>query len=418
MKTHDNEFANRPVLTAANVFFYGYTDVSFAPNSEYWRQVRKLFVQELLNAKRILSFKYVREEEMALVIENISRSCSSQTPVNLSETVLTFTNNLVCRCSISTKNEEGNSRFGEISRDVVTLMSTFSFQDFFPVLGWIDSLTGLREKVRNVYQEIDTYFEKVIEEHISKSQQDDSKKDFLDLLLHGQVEHKISRDNIKALLMMVSIEKSKIFLAHIPNSRRSEVLDMFGFREGGFLNTYLGIPLVQGRVTKKCKMSKASVVKSCMWILPNVNEIKLCWDGSALGNPGPSGIGIVYRDWEGRVLGMFCKSVGTTTNYLAEVNAIIDGVEKLYIEDGITCGWFRTPRQQSMLSSLIKYHRKLELSGHKYSILCNQSGLAQPGKRQTFRQIPWLKEDPAKTYLLRNGLREDRYSLQGLKTPT
>ncbi|KAF6169974.1 hypothetical protein GIB67_034366 [Kingdonia uniflora] len=72
-------------------------------------------------------------------------------------------------------------------------------------------------------------------------------------------------------------------------------------------------------------MSKAPVVKSCMWILPNVNEIKLCCDGSALGNSGPSGIGIVYRDWEGRVLGTFCKLVGTTTNYLAEVNAIIDG---------------------------------------------------------------------------------------------
>ncbi|KAF6147482.1 hypothetical protein GIB67_021308 [Kingdonia uniflora] len=205
MKTHDNEFANRPVLTAANIFFYGYTDVSFAPNNEYWRQVRKLFVQELLNAKMILSFKYVREEEMTLVIENISYSCSSQTPVNLSEIVLTFTNNLVCRCSISTKSKEGNSRFGELSRDVVTLMSTFSFQDFSPALGWIDSLTGLRKKVRSLHQEIDTYFEKVIEEHVSKSQQNGSKKDILDLLLHGQVEYGISRDNIKALLMDIFV---------------------------------------------------------------------------------------------------------------------------------------------------------------------------------------------------------------------
>ncbi|KAF6172819.1 hypothetical protein GIB67_034671 [Kingdonia uniflora] len=75
-------------------------------------------------------------------------------------------------------------------------------------------------------------------------------------------------------------------------------------------------------------MGKAPEIKSCMWMLPNENKIKLCCHGSALGNPGPSGIGIVYRDWEGRVLGTFCKAVGITTNYMAEVNAIIDGVEK------------------------------------------------------------------------------------------
>ncbi|KAF6146733.1 hypothetical protein GIB67_009019 [Kingdonia uniflora] len=75
-------------------------------------------------------------------------------------------------------------------------------------------------------------------------------------------------------------------------------------------------------------MGKAPEIKSCMWMLPNENEIKLCCDGSALGNPGLSGIGIVYRDWEGRVLGTFCKAVGIITNYMAKVNAIIDGVEK------------------------------------------------------------------------------------------
>ncbi|KAF6137699.1 hypothetical protein GIB67_023633 [Kingdonia uniflora] len=141
----------------------------------------------------------------------------------------------------------------------------------------------------------------------------------------------------------------------------------------GMYNTASELQIIKA-LSVDCKMSKAHVVKSCMWILPNVNEIKLCCDGSALGNPGPSGIGIVYRDWEGRVLGTFCKLVGTTTNYLAKVNAIINGVEK-----AIYRGWNNL-----------------------------QSGLAQPGEKQTFRHISWLKEDPEKTYLLRNGLREDR----------
>ncbi|KAF6140230.1 hypothetical protein GIB67_000278 [Kingdonia uniflora] len=44
------------------------------------------------------------------------------------------------------------------------------------------------------------------------------------------------------------------------------------------------------------------------------------------GNPGPSVIGVVYGDWEGRVMGTLCKSVRITTNNLIEVNAIIDGI--------------------------------------------------------------------------------------------
>ncbi|KAF6148196.1 hypothetical protein GIB67_011971 [Kingdonia uniflora] len=78
--------------------------------------------------------------------------------------------------------------------------------EFFPALGWSDSLTSCRKKVKNVSQEIDAYFEQLIEEHISKNhQQDDTRKDFLDLLLQGQKEYNTSRDNIKALLMNIFV---------------------------------------------------------------------------------------------------------------------------------------------------------------------------------------------------------------------
>ncbi|KAF6137104.1 hypothetical protein GIB67_030868 [Kingdonia uniflora] len=76
------------------------------------------------------------------------------------------------------------------------------------------------------------------------------------------------------------------------------------------------------------KMGNAPSICSCRWNLPNIGEVKVCCDGLALGNPGPSGIGVVYRDWEGRVLGMLSKAVGSPTNCLEEVQAIVDGEEK------------------------------------------------------------------------------------------
>ncbi|KAF6136894.1 hypothetical protein GIB67_018933 [Kingdonia uniflora] len=45
--------------------------------------------------------------------------------------------------------------------------------------------------------------------------------------------------------------KSKIFMSSIPLTRRRIVSDIFGFKEGTFPKTYLGIPLIQGRVTKQ-----------------------------------------------------------------------------------------------------------------------------------------------------------------------
>ncbi|KAF6153111.1 hypothetical protein GIB67_034833 [Kingdonia uniflora] len=54
---------------------------------------------------------------------------------------------------------------------------------------------------------------------------------------------------------------------------------------------------------------KVPSIKSCRWLLPRVDEIKLYFDGSALGNPGPAGIGVIYRSNDGAVLGTSVKEL-------------------------------------------------------------------------------------------------------------
>ncbi|KAF6136383.1 hypothetical protein GIB67_028073 [Kingdonia uniflora] len=49
----------------------------------------------------------------------------------------------------------------------------------------------------------------------------------------------------------ISVAKSKIFRSSIPLTRRSCAVEIFGFKEGKFPETYLGIPLMQGKVTKQ-----------------------------------------------------------------------------------------------------------------------------------------------------------------------
>ena len=65
MKTRDLAFAERPRdSTVGNIFTYGGTDVVFAPYGDYWRQMRKICILELLSAKKVQSFSYVREDEV------------------------------------------------------------------------------------------------------------------------------------------------------------------------------------------------------------------------------------------------------------------------------------------------------------------------------------------------------------------
>ncbi|KAF6142043.1 hypothetical protein GIB67_038011 [Kingdonia uniflora] len=72
---------------------------------------------------------------------------------------------------------------------------------------------------------------------------------------------------------------------------------------------------------------KYPLVKSCFWELPRIGEIKINTDGAAKGNPSKGGIGYIFRDCNGIVMGTLSKGLGLITNFMAECEAIIHGVE-------------------------------------------------------------------------------------------
>ncbi|KAI3862907.1 hypothetical protein MKX03_014863 [Papaver bracteatum] len=209
MKNQDLVFANRPSSTATNALFYGCTDIGFAPYGEYLRQVRKICVLELLSVKRVQSFKNLRKEEVNAGIQKILSSCSSmeegEVVIDLSKLLLTLSNNIVSRCALGAKYESvDENKFGQLSRDVFRLFGAFSFGDYFPSLGWLYVVSGLTSKLK-VSQELDAFFDQVIDEHLlrhSKLQDDMNKLDLTDILLLSQKDNpNISRNNIKAIIL-------------------------------------------------------------------------------------------------------------------------------------------------------------------------------------------------------------------------
>lgn len=63
------------------------------------------------------------------------------------------------------------------------------------------------------------------------------------------------------------------------------------------------------------------------WKLPQSTSFKLNIDGSSLGNPGPSGAGVVLRNCWGEVIAAEYHFIGIATNVYAETKALLFGLQ-------------------------------------------------------------------------------------------
>ncbi|GMN58600.1 hypothetical protein TIFTF001_027693 [Ficus carica] len=210
VKTHDIAFSNRPKTTASDIIAYGSNDLGFSPYGEFWRQIRKICVLELLSLRRVQQFQYVREEEGAILNNRIRSSTNhgyNGTPIiNLSEMLMETSNNIVFRCIVGRRSsaEEGGGRwYAELSRRVTMQFMAFSVGDFFPSLTWIDHLRGFTASLRSTSKALHDFSNNVVEEH-KATMIGTNVKDFVDILLKLQKESindfELTKDNVKAIL--------------------------------------------------------------------------------------------------------------------------------------------------------------------------------------------------------------------------
>ena len=214
IKSHDVVFSNRPKSTEPDILLYGCKDVTFSNYGEYWRQIRKMVVVELVSMKRVQQFQFVRDEEVSLLVSKVRKASLSGDCINLSDMFFGIANNIVSRCVIGQsigELEDGKSRFGELSKRFMSQFIEFSVGDFFPRLKWVDVVRGFVGRLKSTFVEIDSFFEKVIEEHEAVLETDhdcgsDSNKNFVNILLRlrkqGMLDFEFTRNDLKALLVV------------------------------------------------------------------------------------------------------------------------------------------------------------------------------------------------------------------------
>lgn len=224
LKTHDLIFCSRPATAAGKYFAYNFQGVIFAPYGDYWRQTRKICVTELLTAKRVESFKNVREEELCVMIRSIwEESQSGAMAVNVSKAFSTLTSNIIWRILASKKfSDQDLGADGKGFRDLVleagTTAGAFNIGDFIPYLDWLD-LQGINRRMEKASKIFDAFAEKIIEDHLdccrSKAPatsnapapakaETEQVKDFVDVLLDivqsDKMDTKITPETMKAMI--------------------------------------------------------------------------------------------------------------------------------------------------------------------------------------------------------------------------
>ncbi|KAD4584944.1 hypothetical protein E3N88_22545 [Mikania micrantha] len=203
MKTDDLSFATRPKLLCAEIVGYNYIDIAFAPYGDYWRQMRKLSILELLSAKRVESFESVRDEESWNVVEATMKE--SPRPVNVTEKIFTMMNVISFRVSVGSRCKN-QAKLLELIEQILSAAGGFDVADLYPSFKLLHLVSGLRKKLMKIHHDVDEMFEGIISDHLDRRAAGETDHgDLLDVMLRlkdeGGLQFPITNDNIKAILL-------------------------------------------------------------------------------------------------------------------------------------------------------------------------------------------------------------------------
>ncbi|GFP86335.1 premnaspirodiene oxygenase [Phtheirospermum japonicum] len=216
LKDNDPNYANRGETIAVEIMWYNYTNLVFSPYGEYWRQMRKICILELLSVKSVRSFGSIRNDELSRLIQSIR--LSSGKPVNLTENIFSMINSVTCRAMCGTVCIDKVALI-KLLKDGLQLAGGFEIADLFPSSKIVSALSWSRRRLVRMRQKIDVILDGIIDEHkqnllrmageseglARRGNGESGSEDLIDVLLRvkesGELEFPISYDNIKGVLL-------------------------------------------------------------------------------------------------------------------------------------------------------------------------------------------------------------------------
>ncbi|KAJ0253348.1 Bifunctional dihydrocamalexate synthase/camalexin synthase [Hirschfeldia incana] len=223
LKTQDLECCSRPETVATRMISYNFKDIGFAPYGEEWKALRKLVVVELLNMKKFQSFSYIREEENNLLVKKLAESARTQSPVNMKKTLFTLVASIVCRLAFGIDIHKcefvDEDNVADLVHKFELVVDGIAFSDFFPGVGWlIDRVSGQNKTLNNVFSELDTFFQNILDDHLKPGRTVSENPDVVDVMVDLMKKQEKDGDSFKLTTDHFKGIISDIFLAGVNTS--------------------------------------------------------------------------------------------------------------------------------------------------------------------------------------------------------
>ncbi|KAJ6362929.1 hypothetical protein OIU78_003173 [Salix suchowensis] len=189
-KNHDLSFADRTITETMRAHGYDQGSLALAPYGSFWRVLRRLVTVDMIVTKRINETTSIRRkcvDDMLQWIEEESCKAGRGAGIHVSRFVFLMTFNLFGNLLLSRDLLDPESKAGSEFFDAMTGLMEWSghanLADFFPWLRRLD-LQGLRKKMERDLGKAMEIASKFVKERVEdKKVTNDSRKDFLDVLL-------------------------------------------------------------------------------------------------------------------------------------------------------------------------------------------------------------------------------------------
>ncbi|KAK3156203.1 hypothetical protein QOZ80_2AG0104210 [Eleusine coracana subsp. coracana] len=206
MKTHDAAFASRPMSPMQELAYQGAYGVIFAPHGEGWRQLRKICALELLSARRVNSFRPIREDEARRLLRAVAAAAnaSSAAPVNLSKGIAAYVADSTVRAIIGSRFTRRDA-YLRMLHEGLKILPGMTLPDLFPSSRLALLVSRAPRVITRHRDEMQRFIDLIIEEHQESRASGGEDEDLLDVLLRLQREvdsqSPLTTENIKTVML-------------------------------------------------------------------------------------------------------------------------------------------------------------------------------------------------------------------------
>ncbi|XP_043694448.1 demethylepipodophyllotoxin synthase-like [Telopea speciosissima] len=219
--TFDSALSTRPKAIAIKLMCYNYALFGFSHYGPYWRELRKIAIQELLSNRRLEMLKHVRSSEIEISIKELYQKWMADEdkdphPINSEINVSALMDMkkwfgdlmlyIILRTVVGKRysgvdtsyDMEEKVKCQEAMREIFHLMGLSVISDAIPFLEGLD-LQGYERAMKRMAKNIDSILEGWLEEHrqkrLSFASRDDKAKggeqDFMDVMISIMEDSKL-----------------------------------------------------------------------------------------------------------------------------------------------------------------------------------------------------------------------------------